>query len=476
MPAEKKGLRQLFNRLFAEKTPRRSSWQVRAAFSETENEFLAGARHFGETNRDRLGADREEILALALEAWRVNPLARRVVGLTSQYVVGGGIQIDCDHIQTARFMNTFWHDRLNRMPARVYEWCDELTRSGDLFVQISTDRAGMSYVRAVPSQDIDRITTRPNDVEQAVTFTVKAGPTTLAPQTWPAYSAAGDGPGEDGSFPVVMLHYAINKPVGGLWGESDLAPLLKWLSRYASWLDDRARLNRFRNAFLFVVKARFTSEGERLARQNTLAANPPTPGSILVTDENEEWSVLAPQLNPSDANTDGLALKKMIASGAGVPLHFLAEPEGATRTTAEAAGGPTYRHFEQRQNFFCWLIADVLQVVLARRAMVDRKVRRNARIHVTGGDISARDNASLSIAANNVANVFSILHDKGLISDGELLRLVYRFAGEMLDIAGDEVGKGHTGKQPHTVSSQPGKPLGTNSIDMETGEEKKQAS
>jgi hypothetical protein len=28
----------------------------------------------------------------------------------------------------------------------------------------------------------------------------------------------------------------------------------------------------------------------------------------------------------------------MIAAGAGIPMHFLAEPEGATRTTAEAAG------------------------------------------------------------------------------------------------------------------------------------------
>ena len=33
----------------------------------------------------------------ALEAWRVNPLARRIVGLTSQYVVGGGISFNCAH-------------------------------------------------------------------------------------------------------------------------------------------------------------------------------------------------------------------------------------------------------------------------------------------------------------------------------------------------------------------------------------------
>ncbi len=192
-------------------------------------------------------------------------------------------------------------------------------------------------------------------------------------------------------------------------------------------------MNRFRNAFLYQVKAKFNSEAERLARQKTLAANPPTPGSILVTDDSEEWSVIAPELNSADANADGLALKKMIASGAGIPLHFLAEPESSTRTTAESAGGPTFRHFEQRQNYFCWLLSDVLGVVVARRSLVDRHVSKTSRLKVIGGDISARDNTALSMAANNIANVFIQLHDRNLIDGNELLRLVYRFAGETID-------------------------------------------
>ena len=48
-------------------------------------------------SRDRLPYDQQTILQLALEAWRSNPLARRIVELTSQYVVGGGIRISCGH-------------------------------------------------------------------------------------------------------------------------------------------------------------------------------------------------------------------------------------------------------------------------------------------------------------------------------------------------------------------------------------------
>ena len=181
-----------------------------------------------------------------------------------------------------------------------------------------------------------------------------------------------------------MLHYAINRPVGAVRGESDLAPLLRWLSRYAAWLEDRARLNRYRNAFLYVVKARYASEAERLARQAALNANPPAPGSILVTDESETWDVISPKLEADDAGDDGLALKKMIAAGAGLPLHFLAEPECATRTTAEAAGGPTFRHFEQRQEFFLWMMGDLARIALRRRARLDGACRQTRRWKCTG--------------------------------------------------------------------------------------------
>jgi hypothetical protein len=244
-----------------------------------------------------------------------------------------------------------------------------------------------------------------------------------------AYGSAEDDPAQP-----VILHYAINRPVGAQWGESDLAPLLRWLSRYASWLEDRARLNHFRSAFMYVVKGKFISDAARQERQRQLNAQPPTPGSILVCDESEEWSVISATLDSSDANTDGLALKKMICSGAGIPMHFLAEPEGSNRTTAEAAGGPTFRHFEQRQEYFLWMLSDILSVVLSRRSMFDHRLPRSVEFQVVGNDISTRDNAAMSLAANNILSAFGEVRDRGLIDDAELLRMLYRFTGETVDI------------------------------------------
>ena len=344
--------------------------RARLSTSENDNTFSVGVRPWDASPQDRYTADRREVLEKSLEAWRINPLGRRIVELTTQYVVGGGVEIECRQPAAAEFLAAFWGHPLNRMAVRIYEWCDELTRTGNLFILLATDAAGMSYVRAIPAADVEKIEARPNDIEQPLAFHLHVGPGGEAGDL-PAYDPLNDLRTEEGGFAVSVLHYAINRPPGAQWGESDLAPVLRWLSLYTHWLEDRARLNRFRNSFAYVVHGHYPSENERLARQRTLAEHPPVSGSILVSDESETWQVINPQLESADASADGLALKKMIASGAGVPLHFLAEPESATRTTAEAAGGPTYRHFEQRQRLFLWLLGDVLRAVLQRRAQVD---------------------------------------------------------------------------------------------------------
>jgi len=445
------GRRNLLSRLFQPLIDH----QVRQALAqvETDNTFLTGSRS-GDSLTDRYPFDREEIQLQALEAWRVNPLARRIVGLTSQYVVGGGVTYSSPHTATAAFLRSFWEHPLNRLPIRVYEWCDELTRSGNLFLLLTTDASGMSYVRAVPATQVKQIHSKPNDLDQEVSFEMQPNWKDSLNTIWPAYDVRSETLNADGGFKAVMLHYAINRPVGAQWGESDLAPVLRWLSRYAAWLEDRARLNRYRTAFLYVVHAKFSSEVERRARQSALNAAPPSPGSIMVTDENESWEALHPRLESDDAAQDGLALKKMLAAGAGIPMHFLAEPEGSTRTTAEAAGGPTYRHFEQRQRFFLWLMGDLLHAVVNRRSLVDGRVSRKAEITLSGADISARDNVSLAMAASNISQAVNDLRDRGLIDDAELLRLVYRFCGESVDIEALLKRGGAEGTQPQASETK----------------------
>jgi hypothetical protein len=375
--------------------------------------------------RDRYNYQRDTVLQESLLAWRLNPLARRLVALTRQYVVDQ-VEAKCEHQGTSTFLQRLWNHPLNMIGERLGAWSDELSITGNLFLILTTDRAGMSYVRIYPTDQIKAIVTADNDIEQETGYIPKGSVLDIDPKPIPnAFKKP--------QAKTVMLHFSVNRLGGMKWGEPDLAPLLPWLARYASWIEDRVRLNRFRQAFLYVVKGKWLNEADRKARQNELNANPPNPGSVMVTDESEEWSTIDPKLDSFEANNDGLTLKKFIAGGQGIPLHWLSEPESSTRTTAEAAGTPSFKTLEERQGVFLAIVRSLLMVCVARRAARgDQSLDPLAEINVTAGDVSERDNAALALASSQVIQAFGGMWVAGLITPDEFMRVVYRFAGEQL--------------------------------------------
>ena len=70
----------------------------------------------------------------ALTAWRKNPLAWRIIAITTDYVVGDHIRISSPNRSLDKFISAFWHHPKNRMDLRLEAMSDELARAGDLFV------------------------------------------------------------------------------------------------------------------------------------------------------------------------------------------------------------------------------------------------------------------------------------------------------------------------------------------------------
>lgn len=390
---------------------------------ERDNNFFAGGMSSLYTDPlNRNSWDRKKIFAESLRAWRVNPIARRIVKLMTSFVIGKGIKITCEHPSTQAFLLEWWNHPLNKIGKNVKRWKDEDTRTGNLFL-LCTVENGMLFVRAVPAEQIEEIKTKENDIEQEIFYTKDA----TDESGWPAYNPEAD----QSTF---MLHFASNRPVGASWGEADLSPLLVWIGRFSSWLEDRVRLNRFRTAFMYVIQGAYNSESERAAREKQLNANPPKSGSVLVTNTNqgEQWGILSANLDAFDASVDGLAIKKMIADGIGHPLHWHAEPESSTTTTAEAAGTPTFRTLEETQLEFFELMIELARIaveVRARSGATD--IDPKAPIEIEGPDITERDNATLALALGRAYPNLSDLYDREGIDEAEFLRLVYKMFAEV---------------------------------------------
>jgi hypothetical protein len=386
----------------------------------------------------------------ALAAWRDNPLARRIVALTTDYVVGDGIRVTSKLPEVDKWIKAWWDHPQNKISQRLYAWCDELTRSGEIFLVLSTNPGdGVSYVRAVPAVRVDRVETDPDDLERELRFHELVDGS-MDGRWWPSPLTAG--PGE-----ACMVHYAINRPVGAVRGESDLTPILVWLRRYREWIEDRVRVNRLRNSFVWHVRLTNASPGDVELKRKQYK-NPPSPGSIVVSDENEEWAAMTAQLQGGEASEDGKALRLLIAAGAGIPLHFLSEGESATRATASEMGGPTFRHYTHRQQALSGQLEDLVTVAIRRAAALGKvSAPEDLQLEVVVPDLARSDDQAMAQSLKGVVEGLDLMVQVGWLSDDQAAAIAKRFTGGVEDGgAGHSNGSQRRRRRPVAVQSVPG--------------------
>jgi len=384
---------------------------------------------------ERDGAEIEELYNDALAAWRKNPLAKRAVDITADYVVGDGISLTSPFAPLQAFIDAFWHHPRNQLPHRLETMCHELTLAGDLFpLLFRNPHDGMSYLRFVTKDRIRQIITAPDDWETETAYVEQARTPGGGEHTWlsPFHP---DAAGQDAEPQAIMLHYGINRPLGALLGEGDLAPVISWLLRYSRLLEDRVRCHWAARAFLWFV----TVPTHLVAAKQEQYRQPPEAGSIVVADDAEQWEVKAPRLNGADASPDLEAVRRMVFTGSGFPPHWFGE-KGSNRAEASAMQGPAERHLRRRQQYFVWLLEDVVYHAYQRAravrptlpALPTASYRRLFAAAVP--DISRQDNAERALAAYHLTEVW-----RNLVREAEpqsrrlaelLLAQVFRFMGE----------------------------------------------
>lgn len=371
---------------------------------------------------DRLYVEWAEDIKDALDAWRRNPLVRQIVRLTTNYVVGDGIGISSEIRTVEKFIRQWWAHPMNRMDLRLPAMCDELTRAGELFpVLFQNEYDKMTYVRFIPARQINKVETDKEDLERELRYHRLGTIYQIEGTWWKSKETAELGD-------PVALHYAVNRPIGCVRGEGDLLPVLPWTKRYTAWLKDRIRLNRARvEGGLWWVQV----DDETLvqAKKDQYGEGPPEQGSVIVTGPDEKWQALDLKIDSGDAKEDGKVIRLAVATGAGIPLHFMSEGESATKATAAFMGGPTFRHYRQRQDYFCFILCDIIEQAYR---MAGKRHYADLRLKVTVSDIEERDNKLMAQSAHLIVKALREMKAEGWVTDEIAVSLAFKFAGEIL--------------------------------------------
>ncbi len=244
------------------------------------------------------------------EAYNANPLANTIVETITNFTLGRGVLVSAANRRVQRVLDAFWRDPDNHMDSRIYDLCMELSVYGEQFIRFFVNPIdGSVKIGQIDPSTIDEIETDPDNIEKPLRFHQR-----------PVGSSSGafdtDGRWFEAGREVVQ--FAIHKVSNAKRGRSDLATLLPWLRRYKDWLTDRVRLNKYKTAFLWDVKL-LGADARAVEQKRMQYAYPPEPGSVIIHNDSEVWSAVRPEINASDVESDGRALKLMIAAGLRFP-------------------------------------------------------------------------------------------------------------------------------------------------------------
>lgn len=411
---------------------------------------------------DRPWSEYATTLEEALQAWRKNFQIRRIVNLATSYIVGNGITLTSKDPDVDKFIRAFWSHPKNRLAQRLGPMCDELTRAGELFPVLFTNKIdGMSYLRFVPASQILHLETAEEDYETELRYGQIQQHTVetkwwIGPDHPHAFKLVRKVTHRDGTITYhiprsdakaglelrpLMLHFAVNQPIGATRGEGDLGPILPWAKRYSEWLKDRVRLNRQRTR-QGILDVEIADDTQVKTKRQQLRTSNPIEHGIYVHGPGEKTTMHNLKIEADDVKDDGWALRLAIATGANTALHYLGEGTATNYATAREMGEPVARFYTDRQTAICNFLKNLVTAAYKRHLITVSDLSAQAgtplpenpdfQLVTSVTEVARADNKTLADAAHAIVQALAQMKTVGWIDDHTALRLAFKFAGETI--------------------------------------------
>lgn len=303
-----------------------------------------------------------EAKSKAFAAYTGNPVAKRVVSINTQFVLGKGVAATCKDPVAQEWWDKFAsYNKLGtsrggvtRAGSRLRMWNDMLCTDGELFFSFK-DEGEMLKVNTLDSATILDVVTDPADIEKVFFYHQQYS------TPYNQFSA----PGVPSTKHIIrqlpardVLHVKINVFENEKRGRSDLYTILGWLKRLKDLINANVIKAYFHACYTwdYAIKGNATDVSS-FARQNQ--SKVPVPGSAYVHNEGVTRTLISPTGVAGGAvDNDLLGLLNMISLGSGIPLAYLAASFAGSRAAALTETEPASKLFYDRQSLWDEILHD----------------------------------------------------------------------------------------------------------------------
>jgi len=286
-------------------------------------------------------ATRVEILRRCHLAWERNPLANASVAFTTLFAVGNGLTVTYLNDAVEEVLEEFRKNENNAVDEYEKSLCNDLQLDGENLVRFFKNADGDTEIVPIKPWELLWIESDKDNPKRVINYHVRQEKTNGTP---------GDYEQNEEDIPAAeVLHKTINKKSYEQRGRPELFRILPWLKAYKDWLENRARQNHWRGSLLWWIKL-IGGTGQQVLNKRAQYKQPPSPGSLIITNDKEEWSAVENRSNANDVSEDGRQIKMMIAVGARKPEYMLSDGANANLASSTSQQLPALRSFSEFQD------------------------------------------------------------------------------------------------------------------------------
>jgi len=394
----------------------------------------------GDADRDLSPLSQARMRETALYLWDANLLANRIVELPLAYMLAEGVELRAGEPAMQETIGRFWSDPINSMGVKLPKKVRELSIFGEqvwpTFVNEVDGHVRLGYLDPAlietvvvdpdnPEQPIGIVTVRDRKGRALRYRVIVNGPETVFTQrTQEIRKTFADGE---------AFYFTVNDLSVSRRGRSDLRAPADWVDGYDQFLFGEIERYNFLRAFVWDVT--ITGADEEKIKQRAREIKPPTPGSVRVHNDSEEWKAVSPEIGAYESAAAGRLFRNHVLGGATIPEHWFGGGGDVNRSTGDSMGEPTFKAFSMRQRFLKHMLESVGRYVIRQKLIAEAGEPdwwdERLACEAVFPEMTARDTTKYAAALAQVVAAVNMAIEAGRMSDETGVALIASVAGRL---------------------------------------------